>query len=405
MQSTVFSDIHLASYVFRIGRPLTLLEPQKPEGPILVAIKEMKQFHDVQVNYNKELDTLRILQDLDNPHLIKPIAAIDRGDGRCYFVFPWAAGGNLREYWRDNDLKPDKDLVLWMIEQMAGLAEALCCLYRRNGRHGDLKPENILIHKAKGNKHGILQLADMGLAKFHILATAFRDQRTSTRAGTFKYEPPEANHQDPNRPTSRDYDVWSMGCVYLEFLIWLLYGYTEIPGLSTFHAKLDEGTGKFWQQEVGGSRRTLNKAVDDFIDLLAKRVVPGTSLRAVLDLVRFRMLVIKSEQPGAPERHDASKVRDDLREIYERAVHEPSETLQRAFKQSTTDPFVASSLTLALPRRRDIPRNMPSSLPLTATLPDDDDQLSVRFMVNGVAKTSAITIPHSVRRPAMEVSV
>ncbi len=55
------------------------------------------------------------------------------------------------------------------------------------------------------------------------------------------YEPPEAE-VGQNEPRSRRYDVWSMGCIYLEFAIWLLRGEN---GLQRFRRDL-QSVGKFY---------------------------------------------------------------------------------------------------------------------------------------------------------------
>jgi serine/threonine protein kinase len=87
------------------------------------------------------------------------------------------------------------------------------------GRHGDIKPENILWFK---NVDGsiVLQITDFGLGRFHG-----RDSRSNvdpkTVNATPTYEPPECKLE---KPVSRAYDIWSVACLYLEFITWLLEG-------------------------------------------------------------------------------------------------------------------------------------------------------------------------------------
>ncbi|TGJ87785.1 hypothetical protein E0Z10_g905 [Xylaria hypoxylon] len=100
----------------------------------------------------------------------------------------------------------------------------------KHWRHGDLKPENILIFK-DSTWLGTLKIADLGLAKQHQFATEFRHQVTSTKHATLHYEAPEAV-TNIKEPRSRRYDVWSMGCIILESIIWLLYG---SQGLKQFY--------------------------------------------------------------------------------------------------------------------------------------------------------------------------
>lgn len=84
---------------------------------------------------------------------------------------------------------------------------------------------------------GTLKLADIGLAKRHVIATQNRGDLTGTRYGTIQYEAPEA--VSLNAPRSRLYDIWSMCCITLEFIIWLLYGNDE---LDSFYRELRGAT-------------------------------------------------------------------------------------------------------------------------------------------------------------------
>lgn len=201
-------------------------------------------------------------------------------------MFAWADGDSLRDYWvKTGKQLPNADRIHETLHQLKGLADAIHCLHQSrsqdrreesNGtttslktalkvqlrnehdeeteeeyrlpaksiRHGDLKPENLLRFLTRNSDEtslGTLKIADMGLAKQHIVATQDRTHLTSTRYGTIQYEAPEAV-ANLTGPRSRLYDVWSMGCITLEFVIWLLYGndelnnfYTQVKGESTQH--------------------------------------------------------------------------------------------------------------------------------------------------------------------------
>ena len=125
---------------------------------------------------------LDVIRKIDHPHLIKAIASYTRGPERC-FIFPWAEGGNLREFWRKHSLDArDHDLITWIIEQLRGVFQGLRTLHywdeKQNCRHGDLKPENILLFLSSGEQEmtgrGNLVVADLGLTKFHSEATKRR---------------------------------------------------------------------------------------------------------------------------------------------------------------------------------------------------------------------------------------
>jgi serine/threonine protein kinase len=179
-----------------------------------------------------EVAALDFVRRLQHPHLIKFIASYSRV-GRHHLMFEWADGGNLKDFWRTHhpDIPSRQQVIKWAVEQMTGLAGALDKLHNPgvaglNCRHGDLKPANIVRTKERGSPHslGHLQITDMGLAKVNDQLTRIR--RTSgTFSTTERYQSPEFKFRRSYEvPTSRGYDIWSMGCILLELTVWLLYG-------------------------------------------------------------------------------------------------------------------------------------------------------------------------------------
>ncbi|KAK7743284.1 hypothetical protein SLS53_004369 [Cytospora paraplurivora] len=94
------------------------------------------------------------------------------------------------------------------------------------GRHGDIKPENVLWFKKRQNsgRMGALVLSDLGLADTH------RVQSRSNIPGhaiptTPNYRPPECDMDGDKGHISRSFDIWTLGCLFLEFLVWALRGW------------------------------------------------------------------------------------------------------------------------------------------------------------------------------------
>lgn len=289
----------------------------KKEGakPRRVAVKH---FRCSPKTYTYERDNLHKIKDINNNHLGKHLASCDQ----IYCIIsPWAENGDLKQYWEDES---DRSLpvFVWSIEQLAGLASALRDLHGVNFRHGDLKPSNIFYFKDHG---GILRIADLGVSMVHKIATDQRKDETATTASTRAYEGPEAYGQI-NAPRSRKYDCWSMGCVILEFVVWLLYDQRALDG---FHSSRDSEWNSFYRPKKPGptsedqdtewwENMERHPKVDEVIKLLHEdERVKGTALEQLINLVDSRMLLINPQS-----RLEAARITEELEGLVERCKGE-----------------------------------------------------------------------------------
>lgn len=169
-----------------------------------------------------------------------------------YFVFPWA-DGNLREFWqRYGTPKRDHSLIVWLAEQSAGIASGLKLIQhpppnleltvqdaRDYGRHGDLKPENILWFRDPDAEEsligsGLLKIADFGLTRYHRHNSRY--QKLNSGEGfkcSLTYKAPEVDVVDS---VSEAYDIWTLGCLLLEFITWYLRGWQAVDDFSARRA-------------------------------------------------------------------------------------------------------------------------------------------------------------------------
>ena len=129
---------------------------------------------------------------------------------------------------------------------------------------------------------------------------------TTTAVSTTRYEAPELQKHNidtmSTRLLSRTFDVWSLGCIWAEFVIWLLYGFKE--GYDRFTTHTD---GKpFWRDSQG------NNVVDDMrviesvdwwleaVEIQDGRCGTNTALGQLVGLIRKRLLVVKVETLHSP---------------------------------------------------------------------------------------------------------
>jgi serine/threonine protein kinase len=262
-----------------------------------------------------EVDSLEMIRDLNHPHLIRAIAYYKKGNKHCV-IFPWAERGTLREFWKKSPPKLDRRYLEWVFKQFCGLAGAIERLHhsQKATRHGDLKPENILCFAGNGSNSSrdecTLVIADVGLSKCHDKLTEHRRDATKTHSGTIMYEPPETELQ-PKQPRSRRYDVWSLGCIYLEFVVWLLYGASDLDRFRSDLTSSGSNTRFYVLDEDSGTRKKtsrLNGAVTKWVDWIKKdpRCAENTAIRFLIDLVVNKLLIADVSSPSKPVSHRIS---------------------------------------------------------------------------------------------------
>ncbi|KAI0968942.1 kinase-like domain-containing protein [Xylaria arbuscula] len=352
-------------------------DQESESSEIDVAIKKFKANKELSGNeterispksaWSREANVMEefAISDLSKTQIARSIGAFSM-NGDYYIIVPWAEGGTLQEFW-DKNPKPKLSgtLIMEFLQQYMDIATSLHELHshrypvverledrdpdegfedrdpdeRSNGisilvsqgdlatpevpevsktttpeasnwRHGDLKPDNILRTK-EGDALGPLMIGDFGLAKKHNDLTKVRTY-TETRHGTLKYEPPEAF--DNSRPKSRSYDIWSMGCIIVETIIWLLYGKEGQKQFDARPYKQYMGTQYYMVQSTFPERK-LNDTTCEWIshilvnDPECREEKCSSALRDLLNLAKEELLVINPprdyDNPGKGERINA----------------------------------------------------------------------------------------------------
>lgn len=332
-----------------------------------IAVKEFKDNFQknmtAETAWKAEKENLALIGERTHKHLIALIAAISIGD-KYLILYDWADKGDLRQFWlsRPNP-KLNRAMVIETLTQLHGLVDAIRSLHRGlesnsssrestgpqsslnaepyavqpsdglpifrvsdesdntntapdasastlagGWRHGDLKPENILIFGSGDDcELGQLKIADLGLAKQHKVRTEHRRTPTNTKFATVVYEAPEAMTL-PAEARSRRYDIWSFGCVMLEFVIWLWYGHSGIEKFLALAPNTVNGT-PFYTISSDGTA-VVSSRVTEMISKMIREMdeektafkfaSPRYGYRAliqVLELIRDKLLVVEPTQP------------------------------------------------------------------------------------------------------------
>ncbi|GKT97004.1 protein kinase domain-containing protein [Colletotrichum tofieldiae] len=272
----------------------------KTESPSCeVILKEFLNRYKEDFEAEREnLVSIRLLE--NNEHITQYLETFSQGD-RSYIIFPIAKGGDLEDFWETHRSETrNPRLALWCLEQMRGLAEGLQVLHdflkqNANCRHGDLKPGNIL-HFLTNGSDGTLKIADFGISRIHNEATFQRQGKpTTTKSTTPSYEAPEASS---DKARSRKYDIWSMGCIFLEFTVWLVHGWEAVQQFNSARTSKTprQGEGTSWAHFYQGTGATAVVHPEVFQTLAKLKCVPqsapGTALGELLDTVENHMLKV-----------------------------------------------------------------------------------------------------------------
>jgi serine/threonine protein kinase len=216
-------------------RYITDLSPDSttPKPNKFVAIKKMthrsrqvKSHAEAEISFAKKLAKHCI-----HEHIMKSYAAFDIEQPyvqRSTYLISECATTHLKDILEkmtpSSDPKKKQEGVKWWRCQIFGLANALAWIHAPKagdvGCHHDIKPLNILAFSREEAKGPTLKFSDWGTACFR----EYNGQPPSPphhKQGVFPYLPPE---YVSGNATSRPHDIWSLGCVFVELLVWFCEG-------------------------------------------------------------------------------------------------------------------------------------------------------------------------------------
>lgn len=228
--------------------------------------------------FHEECDVLYAMRKINHAHLLNAIAAFVRGE-QCGFIMP-RARGSLRTFWETQvrSTYGTEKISSWLFTQLLGITDGLVNLhgYRSEDkpwtRHGALTPDNMLwfpgdVSDPDTHSLGVLIIGDPGRTK------ELRKHTSGNYSAAFRYEARE-------RPPSLSDDIWSLGLICFEFVIWLIRGNREVQNFRSQTSKVyfsDEDDYKF--------ERWSNLLLND------DRCLLGTPLGELVRFIVRRLLV------------------------------------------------------------------------------------------------------------------
>ncbi|EMD95321.1 hypothetical protein COCC4DRAFT_205849 [Bipolaris maydis ATCC 48331] len=319
--------------------------------------------------YRKELHALEktCAHAQTENHLIKLLLTFQHGN-TFYLLFEWA-NGNLQQFWDTNPyIQRTPSNELWAAQQCLGLARAVSRIHglsswhevrrKKNGlnsigsqyedksewgRHGDIKPENILWFEQHGTCRRHLVISDLGLARYHTEFSKSLVPRAMIDGITWGYRAPEVDFREP---ISSKYDIFSLGCVFLEFCIWYLRGAQDVGIFGLEREDQDEPEFDDVRKDqffcMKGDGNTIKDAcLKECVQKRLSQLKEGTNFtRGLASVIEDRML-----RCNPSERSKIDLIRVDLQHLVDTLKNSPiDEQNSQDFAQLSANPGLSTLL-------------------------------------------------------------
>ena len=292
-----------------------------------------KIFYDLSahtpMNVENESGTLARLAEAPHPNITTHLASWNQ-NGICYMLFR-CADCNLRTYMSQKSPAWTKSNLLALLSQMTGLADGLRHIHNlgpsnlepdRVGEkaklgehrpsqscfHHDLKPSNILVTINPDTERLLFSISDFGSAKVGQTLSGSSTFTKNLNLGDAVYGAPDAVLEGK---TSRPYDLWSMGCIFLELLTWIVgleehsverFADKRMEEVANVHGNRDQA---FWYQDTAG-RVLLKPAVVQQLKILKERCEGRGVFPLLVRIVGKLLSILPRDRP------EASKLFNDL---------------------------------------------------------------------------------------------
>jgi serine/threonine protein kinase len=185
------------------------------------------------------------------------------------------------------------------------------------GFHHDLKPPNILAFNDPETGRPIFKITDFGTAKLDfVLASKSRSHatyETQQFAGDSIYGAPDYSQQ---KRAGRKADIWSLGCCFLEILLWNFgYGGEKLESFRFERFKEPAGntgaTSSFWYFDVTSKKVALKPAVKEKLEELQRICYGRGQFQNLVHEIEL-MLTLKPN-----ERKSAATVRSAFKAMHQ----------------------------------------------------------------------------------------
>lgn len=263
-----------------------------------------------------EHNSLKLVESLNHPHVAETLAVFryEENENQYFnFLLPLALG-NLKALFRgsyNDDLGLQKRVQDSLWGQFAGLSSAVAYLhYSVQMAHRDIKLSNIFIYgdPAPGGTL-VLKLTGFGLSTDLGKALDWEAGSVAQLYGSHKIGEGSPNIESDTQKIKRlrvlaatallADDIWKLGCVFIEMLVFLVYGGSR--GVTDFRDSIRTIEDNVLSDMLNGTRFDEGKKVKikviNWLDLMARKDTRAKHLQPIL----AKMLAKPAQRPTIEE--------------------------------------------------------------------------------------------------------
>lgn len=209
------------------------------------ALKKLRHHRPLTKEFEKEEVALLRFGSMTRDLIVSHLATWSQGT-TFYLLFDYA-DSNLETYLLRPAPTMNSSFALHILTQLRNIAQAVETIHkigpghgvpsgeaasprrarrtpndsRRAASHHDLKPQNVLIFQSIGGLSETWKISDFDTQRFEQQVSKESGYKNYTvarsPAGNPNYEPPD---YEITGNISRPYDIWSLGCIFLEVILW-----------------------------------------------------------------------------------------------------------------------------------------------------------------------------------------
>jgi serine/threonine protein kinase len=190
--------------------------------------------------------------------------------------------------------------MTWLRKQMIGLTDALANIHRpikgHTAYHHDINTSNILVFET--NNEYRLAFTDWGCAE--VKRFRRRESIRGDTRGQFPSLPPESSKGVNLQQTSRPHDVWSLGVVFVQMLVWFYQGNVARSTLYTSIANSNTGGFGNWFEENQTGERVFHHLA---ATMLMNMSGISPNMATVVKIIREMFIIEPKDRITAEELH------------------------------------------------------------------------------------------------------